>query len=59
MSRYVLERSVGVVSTSYGNIRVKKSSGMGVERVKPEYEDLAAIAREKDLPLNTIRQEIR
>lgn len=59
MSRYVLERSVETVSTPYGDVRVKRSSGMGVERIKPEYEDLAAIAREKDLPLNTIRQEIR
>lgn len=59
MSRYVLERCGDTVSTSYGDIRVKRSFGMGVERVKPEYEDLAAIAREKDLSLNTIRQEIR
>lgn len=59
MSRYTLDRSEEAVSTPYGDVRIKRSSGMGVQRIKPEYEDLAAIARETDLPLNTIRQEIR
>ena len=59
MSRYALSRREETVSTPYGDVRVKRSEGMGVERTKPEYDDLAAIAREKDLPLNTIRQEIR
>ena len=58
MSRYALKRSEETVSTPYGDVRVKRSSGMGVERIKPEYDDLAAIAREKELPLNTIRQGI-
>ena len=58
MSRYTLKRREETVSTPYGDIRVKRSEGMGVERVKPEYDDLAAIAREKDLPLNTIRRGI-
>jgi uncharacterized protein (DUF111 family) len=31
---------------------------MGVSRFKPEFEDLAALAREKDLPLRTIRESI-
>ncbi len=59
MSRYALNRSEETVSTPYGDVRIKRSSGMGAQRIKPEYEDLAAIAREKDLSLNTIRQEIR
>ncbi len=59
MSRYALKRSEETVATLYGDVRVKRSTGMGVERIKPEYDDLAAIAREKDLPLNIIRQEIR
>ena len=59
MSRYTLNRGEETVSTPYGDVRIKRSSGMGAQRIKPEYEDLAAIAREKGLPLNTIRQEIR
>jgi uncharacterized protein (DUF111 family) len=37
-------------------VRVKTASGWGVTREKPEYEDLAQIAREHDLPLETVRQ---
>ena len=59
MSRYALSRREETVSTTYGDIRVKRSTGLGVERIKPEYDDLAAIAREKALSLNTIRKEIR
>ena len=59
MSRYALDRREETVSTPYGDVRVKRSTGMGVERIKPEYDDLAAIAREKALSLNTIRKEIR
>ena len=59
MSRYTLNRGEETVSTPYEDVRIKRSSGMGAQRIKPEYEDLAAIAREKGLPLNTIRQEIR
>ena len=59
MSRYVLNRSEEIVSTPYGDVRFKRSSGMDTERIKPEYDDLAAIAREKDLPLDTVRKQIR
>ena len=57
MSRYYLERSTETVSTPYGDVRVKRASGLGVERTKAEYEDLAALARQYDLSLETIRRE--
>lgn len=59
MSRYVLKRSEEIISTPYGEVRVKRAEGMGTERSKPEFEDIAAVAREKDLPLSAIRKEIR
>ena len=37
--------------TPYGAVRVKAASGWGVTREKPEYEDLARIARENGLSL--------
>jgi hypothetical protein len=58
ISRYILERSIQTVTTPYGEVRIKQASGMGVSRFKPEFEDLAALAREKDLPLRTIRESI-
>ena len=59
MSRYALERRIEPVSTPCGEIRVKFASGMGVERSKPEFEDLAALAREKGVSIAQIRKEIK
>ena len=53
--RYVLRREVEKRETAYGAVRVKRSSGYGVEREKYEYEDLAAIAREQGLSLRELR----
>ncbi len=59
MGRYVLQRTEETVSTPYGEIRVKHAKGMGVEKAKAEYEDLAALAKEKNLPIETIRQGVK
>ena len=59
MSRYVLDRKQETVTTEYGPVRVKHASGMGVDRVKPEYEDIAALAREHNLALEDIREAVR
>ena len=58
MSRYVLERSIRTVETAYGPVRVKTASGMGVEKSKAEYDDLAALAAEHDVSLSTIRRSL-
>ena len=49
--RYVLERSFRTEETEAGPIRVKTAEGFGVRREKPEYEDLARIARERGISL--------
>ena len=54
-SRCTLERRTQTLSTPYGEIRRKTACGYGVQREKPEYEDLAAIAREQDLSLAQVR----
>ena len=56
MSRYVLERRTETVTTAFGDIRIKRAAGMGVERSKPEYEDVAALAKEHGVSLETIRK---
>ena len=58
-SRYALNRKVETVDTPYGQVRIKRASGMGVFREKAEYEDLAALARKQGVSLNTIREAIR
>ena len=59
LSRYVLHREIETVSTEYGEIRIKRASGMGVRREKPEYEDIAAAAREHRVPLSAVRKAVR
>ena len=59
MSRYVLDRREETVRTPYGEVRVKRASGMGTERSKPEYEDIAALAREQGISPAEVRKEIR
>lgn len=49
--RYTLAREIRTVETAAGPVRVKQSSGWGVSREKPEYEDLARIARERNCSL--------
>ena len=50
--RYTLDRTVDTVSTPYGDVRRKTSCGYGVTRTKYEYEDLARIAKEHNMPLS-------
>ena len=52
--RYTLDRTVEAKETAYGTVQVKKATGYGVTREKPEYEDLANIAREQGLSFGEV-----
>lgn len=56
--RYTLDRQVETKQTPYGPVRFKTAMGYGQNRRKPEYEDLAAIARENGISLDTLRREL-
>ncbi|MBQ4506732.1 MAG: nickel pincer cofactor biosynthesis protein LarC [Firmicutes bacterium] len=47
--RYVLDRSISEEETSFGPVRIKRSFGYGVEKLKAEYDDVAQIARREGL----------
>lgn len=49
VSRRVLDRRIETVSTPYGSVRRKISSGYGIQRCKYEYDDIARIARERNI----------
>ena len=55
-SRYTLSRSQRSLETPWGPVLIKTSAGWGVTREKPEYEDLAKIARDQDLPLDKVKE---
>lgn len=54
--RYSLTRSIDTVQTEYGAVRIKKAEGYGIKRSKPEYDDLAKLARENDTTIAEIRK---
>lgn len=54
--RYVLDRSLENISTPYGEVRRKVSSGYGVSRAKYEYDDLQKIAKSQDMSLDEVRE---
>ena len=54
--RYIMDRSVTVLNTPYGEVRKKQSEGYGASRWKYEYEDIAGIARERDISVDEARE---
>ncbi len=58
MSRYVLDRSIETAETAYGPVRIKTALGLGVQRRKAEYEDIAALAEQNGLSLDEIRKAL-
>lgn len=54
--RYVLQTNFSQSDTPYGTIRIKHYSGFGVEKSKPEFEDLARAAREHNVSIETVRR---
>ena len=55
-NRYTLKRTMKTETTVYGNVRIKEVSGWGIKRQKAEYEDLARIAREQEMPIAQVRE---
>lgn len=56
--RYGLKREIKEVETIYGMVHVKVASGYGITKEKPEYEDMARIAKEKKISLAEIEKEV-
>lgn len=54
-NRSTLNRRTGELITPYGSLSCKISEGYGVTRCKPEYEDLARLAREHGCSVAEIR----
>jgi len=59
LKRYTLERDSKTVQTPFGPVRAKVSKGCGVARRKFEFDDLAAIARERDMSVEAVREAVQ
>lgn len=51
-NRAKLESKIETRRTAYGDIRVKKSSGYGIEKEKPEFEDLKSVVLKNQCALS-------
>lgn len=54
--RVMLSAETTQVETPYGPVHIKISSGNGVRKEKPEYDDVRAAARMHDVPFDTVYQ---
>lgn len=57
--RIVMARSSGTVDTPYGEIRLKRSTFGGIEKIKPEFESLREAAERAGVPLSRVDTEAR
>ena len=58
LRRYTLERQSVTLKSPWGPVRAKRSFGHGADRTKPEYDDLADIARREGLSLEAVRRGV-
>lgn len=57
--RSILHRKESAVMTKWGAVRVKKSEGYGAQRIKAEFDDLAAIATKENLSFLEVADEVQ
>ena len=55
--KYFLEPGMKKVATKWGEVRVKTAEGFGTSHEKPEYEDVAKIAREQGVSYQKVWEE--
>lgn len=53
-ARHTLQRREVMLDTNHGTIRGKESTGFGTVKIKPEYEDMARIARDNNISISEI-----
>ena len=55
--KFYLSPRMETVQTQWGSVRVKVAEGFGVTHVKPEFEDVAALAKANGLPYQTVSED--
>ena len=52
--KYFLSPQAETVDTPWGPVRIKRAEGRGVSHVKPEFDDVSALAKAHGLPFHTV-----
>ncbi|MCL2294128.1 MAG: nickel pincer cofactor biosynthesis protein LarC [Spirochaetes bacterium] len=58
LDRYMLERKVKTAETPFGKVRVKTGTGYGTAKSKLEYDDVAALAKEHNIPIHEMERKL-
>ena len=58
VERTCMARSIFEVETEFGKVRVKKSVLGGIEKIKPEFDDLKACADKAGVPIREIQKAV-
>ena len=58
IKRHVLKREIVNEQTPYGEVRVKKSTGYGIEKKKYEYEDIVRIANNEKMSYKEVIEHL-
>ncbi len=58
LKRYMLNRRIETVETAWGPVCKKTGEGYGAQKCKYEYDDVAAIARRFNLPMDDVYKEL-
>ena len=56
--RYTLTREQSEIQTKYGPVKIKTSQGYGTKKSKPEYNNIADIARKNNITIQEVLNEI-
>ena len=56
--KYFLHPDFRVIESQWGPVRIKTAGGYGVRHEKPEFEDVARLAREQGLPYQTVLNDV-
>ncbi len=56
--KYFLHPGSRLVESQWGSVRIKTAQGCGIEHEKPEYEDVARLAREQGLSYQTVLNDV-
>jgi len=56
--RHKLQREMLEIDTIFGKLKAKRAFSDGVEKISPEFEDCARVAREKNIPLREVYEAV-
>lgn len=57
--RYILNRKISLQKTPYGNVHIKTGENFGIKKSKPEFEDIAKIARLKGITFGKVQNALK